>query len=111
MPKLEIAPRPNKKRGRVAEPTVTSSVMSFDSLLEVTMPQPRRPYALTTASHPLCPSCLYPMHIRTASVTADGREKIQFVCGNCKAEAAREDTTDLFLSICDQPFNQAADIS
>jgi predicted RNA-binding Zn-ribbon protein involved in translation (DUF1610 family) len=66
------------------------------------MPQPHEREALTVTRHLLCPNCLNPMRIRTAQVTADGREKIQFVCGSCKAEAASDEGTDLFLcTVCD----------
>jgi hypothetical protein len=66
------------------------------------MPQPHKREALTVTCHLLCPNCLNPMRIRTAQVAADGREKIQFACGSCEAEAMRDETADLFLcTVCD----------
>jgi hypothetical protein len=41
------------------------------------------------AVHPICPSCLMPMHIRTAEVQ-DGHETIRFLCDHCGAEQVRD---------------------
>jgi len=50
------------------------------------MPQLQEKNVLFVMRHLLCPTCLKPMHIGTAEVTADGRAKIQFVCDSCGAQ-------------------------
>jgi hypothetical protein len=54
------------------------------------MPQPHKPDALTVPLHPFCPNCFFPMHLTTVHVTAEGTEKIRFVCDRCATQTVRE---------------------
>jgi hypothetical protein len=57
------------------------------------MPQPHKRDALTVPLHLFCSNCSCPMHLTTAHVTADGTEKIRFVCDQCATETVREHKT------------------
>jgi hypothetical protein len=43
----------------------------------------------TFPMHPICPSCLIPMHIRLAAVV-NGRAMIRFTCDYCGADHQRD---------------------